>query len=75
MLFTRVISWLFDRRRSAREMSSTTVITQPTKAPEPPNAPPDAPPNADPLDHVRAAAAAMLLTFADPAGPPRLSSD
>ena len=46
MLFTRVISWLFDRRRSAREMSSTTVITQPTKAPEPPNAPPDAPPNA-----------------------------
>ena len=40
-------------------MSSTTVITQPTKAPEPPNAPPDAPPNADPLDHVRAAAAAM----------------
>ena len=40
-------------------MSSTTVITQPTKAPEPPNAPPDAPSNADPLDHVRAAAAAM----------------
>ena len=59
MLFTRVISWLFDRRRSAREMSSTTVITQPTKAPEPPNAPADAPPSADPLDHVRAAAAAM----------------
>ena len=42
-------------------MSSTTVITQPTKAPEPPNAPPDAPPTspADPMDHVRAAAAAM----------------
>ena len=59
MLFARVISWFTDRRRSAREMSSTTVITQPTKAPEPPNAPPDAPPNSDPLDHVRAAAATM----------------
>ncbi len=62
MLFARVISWFTDRRRSAREMSSTTIMTQPTKAPEPPNAPADAPPNADPLDHVRAAAAAMTAS-------------
>ena len=61
MLFARVISWFTDRRRSAREMSSTTVTIQPTKAPEPPNAPADAP-HADPLDHVRAAAAAMTAS-------------
>ena len=61
MLFTRVISWLFDRRRRAREMSSTTVITQPTKASEPPNAPAPAPAR-DPLDHVHAAAAAMTAS-------------
>ena len=48
MLFARVISWFTDRRRSAREMSSTTVTIQPQNAPEPPNAPPDAPPNAPP---------------------------
>ena len=38
-------------------MSSTTVTLQPTSAVPPPDAPPDAP--ADPLDHVRAASAAM----------------
>ena len=48
MLFARVISWFTARRRSAREMSSTTVTIQPQNAPEPPNAPPDAPPNAPP---------------------------
>ena len=58
MLLTRVISWLADKLISAeREMSSTTVTLQPTSAVPPPDAPPDAP--ADPLDHVRAASAAM----------------
>ena len=42
-MFTRVITWLSDKLTSAREMSSSTTVTiQP----------------ADPLDHVRAAAAA-----------------
>ena len=47
-MLTRVITWLSDKLTSAREMSSSTTVTI-----QPP---------ADPLDHVRAAAAAMTAS-------------